>query len=149
KKGEDFQSLLSEAPATTSPAKEEVKEEAKAIIVAETAAPVVQTVSSSDQRIKASPLAKSIAKEKGINLSNLSGSGEEGRIVKKDVESYQGGGAADNGASLLKNLPIGQESFEEIPLSQMRKVIAKRLAESMYTAPHFYLTIEVNMDNAK
>ena len=151
KKGEDFQSLLSDAPATSaSPAKEEVKEEAKVEIVAVSPAPIVQAVTSSDQRIKASPLAKSIAKEKGINLSNLSGSGEDGRIVKKDVESYQGGGGvSDNGANLLKNLPIGQESFEEIPLSQMRKVIAKRLAESMYTAPHFYLTIEVNMDNAK
>jgi pyruvate dehydrogenase E2 component (dihydrolipoamide acetyltransferase) len=149
KKGEDFQSLLSDAPATTSPAKEEVKVEAKVELATASAAPIVQTVTSSDQRIKASPLAKSIAKEKGINLSNLSGSGEEGRIVKKDVESYQGAGNSDNGAQLLKNLPIGQESFEEIPLSQMRKVIAKRLAESMYTAPHFYLTIEVNMDNAK
>lgn len=149
KKGEDFQSLLSETPPATSPAKEEVKEEAKPAVVAEVVSPSVQTVSSSDQRVKASPLAKSIAKEKGINLSNLSGSGEDGRIVKKDVESYQGSGAQDNGANLLKNLPIGQESFEEIPLSQMRKVIAKRLAESMYTAPHFYLTIEVNMDNAK
>lgn len=149
KKGEDFQSLLSDAPATTSPAKEEVKVEAKVELATASAAPIVQTVASSDQRIKASPLAKSIAKEKGINLSNLSGTGEDGRIVKKDVESYQGGGASDNGASLLKNLPLGQESFEEIPLSQMRKVIAKRLAESMYTAPHFYLTIEVNMDNAK
>ncbi|MFN5849170.1 MAG: dihydrolipoamide acetyltransferase family protein, partial [Chitinophagales bacterium] len=148
KKGEDFQSLLSETPPATSPAKEEAKEDAKPAVVAEVVSPSVQTISSSDQRVKASPLAKSIAKEKGINLSNLSGTGEDGRIVKKDVESYQGSGAQDNGANLLKNSPIGQESFEEIPLSQMRKVIAKRLAESMYTAPHFYLTIEVNMDNA-
>jgi pyruvate dehydrogenase E2 component (dihydrolipoamide acetyltransferase) len=147
KKGEDFQSLLSDTPPAKSPAKEEIKEDSKPEVISASTAPIA--VSTSDQRIKASPLAKSIAKEKGINLSNLSGSGEEGRIVKKDVESYQGGGSPDNGANLLKNLPIGQESFEEIPLSQMRKVIAKRLAESMYTAPHFYLTIEVNMDNAK
>lgn len=149
KKGEDFQSLLSDAPATTSSAKEEIKEDVKVEIVAASAAPIVQTVSSSDQRIKASPLAKSIAKEKGISLSNLVGSGEEGRIVKKDVESYQGGSGAANTANVLQHLPIGQESYEDLPLSQMRKVIAKRLAESMYTAPHFYLTIEVNMDNAK
>lgn len=149
KKGEDFQSLLSETPPATSPAKKEVMEEAKPAVVAEIAAPVLQTISTSDQRIKASPLAKSIAKEKGINLSNLSGSGEDGRIVKKDVESYNGGSSSNTSSNLLKNLPIGQESFEEIPLSQMRKVIAKRLAESMYSAPHFYLTIEVNMDNAK
>jgi pyruvate dehydrogenase E2 component (dihydrolipoamide acetyltransferase) len=150
KKGEDFQSLLSAAPPATSPAKEEVKAELKQ----ENSSPIVeapianQTVVS-DQRIKASPLAKNIAKEKGISLTNLIGSGEDGRIVKKDVESYQGAAGSTNTANLLQNLPIGQESFEDLPLSQMRKVIAKRLAESMYTAPHFYLTIEVNMDNAK
>ena len=150
KKGEDFQSLLNDAPPATSPTKEEakleVKQEASASVIS---APIANQVVSSDQRIKASPLAKTIAKEKGISLSNLVGSGEEGRIVKKDVESYQSGSGAANTANVLQNLPIGQESYEDLPLSQMRKVIAKRLAESMYTAPHFYLTIEVNMDNAK
>ena len=150
KKGEDFQSLLNDAPPATSPTKEEakleVKQEASASVIS---APIANQVVSSDQRIKASPLAKTIAKEKGISLSNLVGSGEEGRIVKKDVESYQSGSGAANTANVLQDLPIGQESYEDLPLSQMRKVIAKRLAESMYTAPHFYLTIEVNMDNAK
>jgi pyruvate dehydrogenase E2 component (dihydrolipoamide acetyltransferase) len=150
KKGEDFQSLLSDAPPATSPAKEdanvEVKQEDSAPIIA---APLASQVVSTDQRVKASPLAKNIAKEKGISLTNLVGSGEDGRIVKKDVESYQGQTGAANSANVLQNLPIGQESFEDLPLSQMRKVIAKRLAESMYSAPHFYLTIEVNMDNAK
>jgi pyruvate dehydrogenase E2 component (dihydrolipoamide acetyltransferase) len=150
KKGEDFQSLLSDAPPATSPAKEdsnvEVKQEDSAPIIA---APIASQVVSTDQRVKASPLAKNIAKEKGISLTNLVGSGEDGRIVKKDVESYQGQTGASNSANELQNLPIGQESFEDLPLSQMRKVIAKRLAESMYSAPHFYLTIEVNMDNAK
>lgn len=150
KKGEDFQSLLSDAPPATSPAKEdanvEVKQEDSAPIIA---APIASQVVSTDQRVKASPLAKNIAKEKGISLTNLVGSGEDGRIVKKDVESYQGQTGAANSANVLQNLPIGQESFEDLPLSQMRKVIAKRLAESMYSAPHFYLTIEVNMDNAK
>jgi pyruvate dehydrogenase E2 component (dihydrolipoamide acetyltransferase) len=150
KKGEDFQSLLSDAPPATSPAKEdanvEVKQEDSAPIIA---APLASQVVSPDQRVKASPLAKNIAKEKGISLTNLVGSGEDGRIVKKDVESYQGQTGASNSANVLQNLPIGQESFEDLPLSQMRKVIAKRLAESMYSAPHFYLTIEVNMDNAK
>jgi pyruvate dehydrogenase E2 component (dihydrolipoamide acetyltransferase) len=150
KKGEDFQSLLSDAPPATSLAKEdanvEVKQEDSAPIIA---APIASQVVSTDQRVKASPLAKNIAKEKGISLTNLVGSGEDGRIVKKDVESYQGQTGASNSANVLQNLPIGQESFEDLPLSQMRKVIAKRLAESMYSAPHFYLTIEVNMDNAK
>lgn len=151
KKGEDFQSLLNDTAPTTPPAKEESKVEAGASVVQTiSSAPTAEPVSSADQRIKASPLAKSIAKEKGIDLTNLVGTGEDGRIVKKDVETYQGGSSSANSSgNILKNLPIGQESFEEIPLSQMRKVIAKRLAESMYTAPHFYLTIEVNMDNAK
>lgn len=152
KKGEDFQALLSDNNATASTTtKEVIKEEVAAPVVQTSAAsPAIHASNTQDQRIKASPLAKSIAKEKGIDLSQLSGSGEDGRIVKKDVESYQGGSAsASSNTNLLKNLPLGQESFEEIPLSQMRKVIAKRLAESMYTAPHFYLTIEVNMDNAK
>lgn len=151
KKGEDFQSLLNATAPTTPPAKEESKVEAGASVVQTiSSAPTAEPVSSADQRIKASPLAKSIAKEKGIDLTNLVGTGEDGRIVKKDVETYQGGSSSANSSgNILKNLPIGQESFEEIPLSQMRKVIAKRLAESMYTAPHFYLTIEVNMDNAK
>ena len=148
KKGEDFQSLLSDTPPAISPAKEdanlEVKQEDSAHIIA---APIASQVVS-DQRVKASPLAKNIAKEKGISLTNLVGSVEDGRIVKKDVESYQGHTGAANLANVLQNLPIGQEAFEDLPLSQMRKVIAKRLAESMYSAPHFYLTIEVNMDNA-
>ena len=149
KKGEDFQSLLSETPPATSLAKEEAKVEVKQEVDTPIiAAPIASHVVSGDQRLKASPLAKNIAKEKGISLTNLVGSGEDGRIVKKDVESYQGHTGAANSANVLQNLPIGQESFEDLPLSQMRKVIAKRLAESMYSAPHFYLTIEVNMDNA-
>jgi pyruvate dehydrogenase E2 component (dihydrolipoamide acetyltransferase) len=150
KKGEDFQSLLNETPPATSLAKEEAKVEVKQEVDTPIiAAPIASHVVSGDQRLKASPLAKNIAKEKGISLTNLVGSGEDGRIVKKDVESYQGHTGAPNSANVLQNLPIGQESFEDLPLSQMRKVIAKRLAESMYSAPHFYLTIEVNMDNAK
>jgi len=151
KKGEDFQALLNDAgspkeekTSTTPAEKIEVKEEV-------VAAPVVNSVSN-DQRLKISPLAKKMAEEKNIDFKSIVGSGDEGRIVKKDIESYTGGGAASNANAnqiVLQNLPIGKESFEEIPVSQMRKVIAKRLAESMYTEPHFYLTIEVNMDAAK
>lgn len=152
KKGEDYQALLTDvAPSKSDAPKEEVKAEAK--VESESFTTVsTQNVEASilDNRVKASPLAKSIAKEKGISLENISGSGEDGRIVKKDVESYNGGNSTTSSTQIsLQNLPIGKESFEEIPLSQMRKVIAKRLAESMYTAPHFYLTIEVNMDAAK
>ncbi|MDT0648970.1 pyruvate dehydrogenase complex dihydrolipoamide acetyltransferase [Autumnicola edwardsiae] len=110
-------------------------------------------------RIFASPLAKKMAEEKGIDLSKVEGSGENGRIVKKDIESYkpseksaeqtQGtAGSEEQRASVQPYVPAGEESFEEVKNSQMRKVIAKRLGESKFTAPHYYLTIEVDMQNA-
>tara|TARA_R110000850_G_scaffold16697_6_gene51863 strand:+ start:61505 stop:63190 length:1686 start_codon:yes stop_codon:yes gene_type:complete len=95
-----------------------------------------------DRRIFASPLAKKIAEERGINLSQVQGSGENGRIVKKDIENYQPGAGAQ------AYTPVGEERFEEIKNSQMRKTIAKRLGESKFTAPHYYLTIDLDMDNA-
>ncbi len=98
-------------------------------------------------RILASPLAKKIAQEKGINLASITGTGEHGRIVKKDVEHYNPN-AAPIGANVRKFVPTGQENFEEKSNSQMRKVIAKRLAESKFSAPHYYLTIELDMENA-
>jgi len=125
-------------------------------------------VSTDGQRIFVSPLAKKIASEKGVNLANVTGSGDNGRIIKKDVENYVPSqkavpDAATNyteattdtdAASALATAvapmaaPVGEESFEEIKNNQMRKVIAKRLGESKFTAPHYYLNIEVDMDNA-
>jgi pyruvate dehydrogenase E2 component (dihydrolipoamide acetyltransferase) len=102
-------------------------------------------------RIKASPLAKKLASEKGIDLSKLHGSGDSGRIVKKDVAEFSPAASAPAAASQktsVPSVPAGQPSFDEVPVSQMRKVIAKRLAESKFTAPHFYLTITVDMDQA-
>jgi len=104
-------------------------------------------------RIKASPLAKKLASEKGIDLSQLHGSGDYGRIVKKDVAEYVPSTTPAASGTVQKTgtvstAPAGQVSFEEVPVSQMRKVIAKRLAESKFTAPHFYLTITVDMDQA-
>ena len=112
-------------------------------------------------RIFASPLAKKIAKDKGINLADVKGSGENGRIVKKDVENYTPAAAAAAAAveatptqttqtatPLATYTPVGEESYEEVKNSQMRKVIAKRLGESKFTAPHYYLTIELDMDSA-
>jgi pyruvate dehydrogenase E2 component (dihydrolipoyllysine-residue acetyltransferase) len=109
------------------------------------------TTSSSDSRIKASPLAKKLAAEKGIDIAKVNGSGDNGRITKKDIDSYKP--TTDNGQqTTTKSAPVfvaaGQEGYTDIPLTQMRKVIARRLGESKFTAPHFYLTIEVNMDNA-
>jgi pyruvate dehydrogenase E2 component (dihydrolipoamide acetyltransferase) len=117
--------------------------------------------SADDSRVKASPLARKIAKEKGINLNQLKGSAEGGRIVKKDIESFvpSAAPAAKPSAAPAASAPapsaavvaapyVGVEKFTEKPVSQMRKVIAKRLAESLFTAPHFYVTMSIDMDQA-
>ncbi len=102
--------------------------------------------SNDSERIKASPLAKKLASEKGIEISNVKGTGDGGRIVKEDIENFK----KDN---IIKTEEIklpkvhSEESYEEIPVSQMRKTISKRLAESKFSAPHFYLTMEINMNN--
>jgi pyruvate dehydrogenase E2 component (dihydrolipoamide acetyltransferase) len=106
---------------------------------------------SADGRIKASPLAKKLAAEKGIDISKVPGSGDNGRIIKKDIDNFTPGTAAapqpvSGGKTGAPAVPAGQESYDEIPVSQMRKVIAKRLAESKFTAPHFYITMTVDMD---
>jgi len=104
----------------------------------------------SDSRVKASPLAKKLADEKGISLSNIKGSGDGGRIVKQDIENYSDIKPSESVSKKQEiTLPTmySEESYEEIPVSQMRKTISKRLAESKFSAPHFYLTMEINMDN--
>lgn len=116
-----------------------VKEEKKEV------APVVST--STSGRMFISPLAKKMAEEKGINLSQVQGSGENGRIVKRDIENFKPA-AASSAAAVGKFVPSGQEDFDEKPNSQMRKVIAKRLAESKFTAPHYYLNVEFDMSNS-
>jgi pyruvate dehydrogenase E2 component (dihydrolipoamide acetyltransferase) len=104
------------------------------------------SVATTTGRIIASPLAKKIANEKGIDLATVKGSGENGRIVKSDVESYVPATAVTDSSS--STVVLGEESFEETTNSQMRKTIARRLAESKFTAPHYYLMIEIDMDNA-
>lgn len=107
---------------------------------------VTETVTPTSGRVVASPLAKKIAKEKGINIAQVRGTGEHGRIVKRDIENFTPGQAVASSATPF--VPSGQESFEEVPNSQMRKVIARRLAESKFSAPHYYLNVEFDMDNA-
>ncbi|MGM5470487.1 pyruvate dehydrogenase complex dihydrolipoamide acetyltransferase [Flavobacteriaceae bacterium LMO-SS05] len=102
--------------------------------------------SSPNGRLFVSPLAKKMADEKGINLSQVKGTGENGRIVKRDIENFKP--SAASAGSVSKFVPTGQEDFDEKPNSQMRKVIAKRLAESKFTAPHYYLNVEFDMTNA-
>lgn len=137
------------------------KTEEKAAEPSKTQDPVAEAAPSQNgQRILASPLAKKIASDKGINLSDVSGSGDHGRIVKRDVENYQPSTSvapvvaapSETKASAPMvpiNLPVGEESVEEVKNSSMRKAITKHLGASKFTAPHFYLTIEVDMDNAK
>ena len=153
-KGEDIKSILAEEEKKASASKEEpksiVKEATKPIASdAPVSAPVVSApvqtvvatapvVENANGRVVASPLAKSLAKEKGINLAMVRGTGEGGRIVKRDIDNYSGGAPTF----------VGRESFTDVPASQMRKVIARRLAESKFSAPHFYLTMEIDMDAA-
>jgi pyruvate dehydrogenase E2 component (dihydrolipoamide acetyltransferase) len=96
--------------------------------------------------LKASPLAKKLAQDKGVDLSQIQGTGENGRIVRKDVESFVPGTQTQSAPAVVH--VSGTESFEEVAVSQMRKTIAGRLSESKFTAPHFYLTMEINMDKA-
>lgn len=143
KEGEDFKALLESAQQTKPAAKEELKTEEKkteTVVTKTETVPVVESVltsSSSNGRVKASPLAKSLAKEKGINLTMVKGTGDGGRIIKKDIEGFKGG----SGGAIT-----AVESFTEVAVSNMRKTIARRLSESKNGAPHFYLTMAIDMD---
>ena len=134
------------------------KVEEKAVEQTEATSNSQLPASNSEGRVFASPLAKKIAQDKGINLSQVKGSGENGRIVKSDVENFspsavttssQAVAEATNTVAAVKPfVPAGEVFQEEIKNSQMRKTIARRLSESKFTAPHYYLTIELDMDNA-
>ena len=129
------------------PKKEEKKAATKTTVVSEekTVAEKKSTSTKSSERIFVSPLAKKMAEDKGFNLSKISGSGENGRIIKKDIENYQ---PAAGGATVGVFVPSGEERTEDVSNSQMRKVIARRLGESKFTAPHYYLNVEFDMENA-
>lgn len=133
------------------------KPQAASTVAASTpaASTTVATSSSDNGRIKASPLAKKIAAEKGIDLHAVQGSGDGGRIIKADVDNFKpapasapAAKAAAPAAPVIAFTPGAAEGFVDTPNSSMRKTIARRLGESMFTAPHFYLTMELNMDNA-
>ncbi len=145
KAGEDFSALLSSdaSAAPAAPVAETVKVETTTSNPIVASAPV--QASASDSRLKVSPLAKKLAAEKGVDLSSVAGSGENGRIIKSDIENLSVSAASSSAKTATV---FGQESYEEINVSQMRKTIAARLAESKFTAPHFYLTMEINMDKA-
>lgn len=156
-KGADFETLIKAHKAKSSGAPEakteEAKKEAAPAEKAETPAEKTNaaTSTSGNGRVKASPLAKKLAEDKGIDISLVKGTGEGGRIIKRDVENFDPASVkapAAQAASGATATAVGQESFKEEKVSQMRKVIAKRLAESKFSAPHFYLTMEINMDKA-
>lgn len=160
--GTDISGILAggSAPKAESPkTKEESKESEKSESPKEAEAPVA-VAHSNGGRIIASPLAKKIAKDKGIDLAQVAGSAEGGRIIKKDVENFTPAAKSESKetespkdkapAAAAPVIPTyaGEVKFTEQPVSQMRKVIAKRLAESLFTAPHFYLTVSIDMDGA-
>ena len=164
--GEDIESLkAAEAAPAEAPAEEvapepvEVPEPAEAPapapapVATSAAAPATSAPVTTDSGVKASPLARKLAADRGIDLNMVQGSGDHGRIVKRDVDSFnpafhtsaQPGAAA---AAPAPSAPAGIENYTDYPVSQMRKVIAKRLSESKFTAPHFYVTMDIDMDNA-
>ncbi len=157
--GADWETLLkaesSQKPAASEPSATPAAEPVPTPATPPTtheAKPVVTTVSASNGRLKASPLAKKLAAEKGIDLSTVNGSGEGGRIVKRDIENYQPSAtpapaATTESAAPAYQIPavVGEERSENIELNQFRKVIAKKLSESKFSAPHFYVTMEINM----
>jgi pyruvate dehydrogenase E2 component (dihydrolipoamide acetyltransferase) len=175
KEGTDIQPLLKGGAAPAAAGKSEEKPEA----AQETATAGAAATSSNedDSRVKASPLARKIAKDKGINLNEVKGSAEGGRIVKKDVENFTPSakgasqntgvdaslpeiqaeeaasakakeGAAKAGPTITLAPFVGEEKYTEKPVTQMRKVIGKRLSESLFTAPHFFVTVSIDMDQA-
>lgn len=158
KEGEDISSLLS-SPGPSSPSATQPEAPSNP----EPSVPVASTDehqgSTDEHRVKASPLAKKMAADRGLSLSQIQGTGDHGRIVRRDIENYQGSAvsgtpqASGLGTSMdlsaYLNRAAGQgESFKDMPLSQMRKTIARRLSESKNAAPHFYLTMEIDMDQA-
>lgn len=150
-KGEDIQELISAGTVVTEEKEivSQVKVEPilstpeipKSVVPASAQVESFDTDISSYQsnRLKASPLAKRLAEEKGFDIALISGSGEGGRVIKRDVDNFK--------TDIVRE-GVLEEKFSEEPVSQMRKTIARRLAESKFTAPHFYLTISVDMDNA-
>lgn len=125
-------------------AKKEAPKSTPAASAPKTSAPAPTPVTANG-RVYVSPLAKKLAEEKGINLTKIQGTGENGRIVKRDIENYE---PAASAASVGKFVPSGQEDFDDVDNSQMRKAIAKALTNSKFSAPHYYLSVEFDMENA-
>jgi pyruvate dehydrogenase E2 component (dihydrolipoamide acetyltransferase) len=156
KEGEDVAALLNAGAPALAASSASAPEQAPAQASAPAQAPVEALAPTDPQRIKASPLARKLAAEQGLDLRRIQGSGDNGRIVRRDLQGQVAAKApaaaealATPDLSAWLNRPAGQgESFTDQPLSQMRKTIARRLTESKNAAPHFYLTMEIDMDQA-
>jgi len=142
------------APASESSTAEKITGSATtagAAPAAEPATSATPAAAGQNGRVKASPLAKKLAAEKGINIAQVQGSGDGGRITKSDIDNYKPAAAAETkpaAAAATTAAPAGQVSFDEVPVTQMRKAIAKSLSGSLFTAPHFYVTMSIDMDKA-
>ncbi|MEO0571225.1 MAG: 2-oxo acid dehydrogenase subunit E2 [Bacteroidota bacterium] len=161
--GTNVDAVLNAAPSSGAEKKvDAVAEKTTEAPTAVASKPAESSSNSSGGRVFASPLAKKIAADKGIDLNQVNGSGDHGRIIKRDVENYQPSAAPETAAAAVTAqqgaaptpsvpvyVPVGEESVEEVKNSSMRKAITKHLGASKFSAPHFYLTIEVDMDNAK
>lgn len=147
-KDEDYKSLLAAAGSNTvSETKQQADQQlsnGSTKTPSTTEHPATIETSETETRVKSSPLAKSIATQSGIDLTAVTGTGDGGRIVKRDVENF----VAQKGTTSVKTSTPAAPQFGEVPVSQMRKTIARRLAESKFSAPHFYLTMKINMDSA-
>ena len=119
---------------------------ASAPLAATSSVPALET----DDSIKASPLARKLALDRGVDIAMVQGSGDHGRVVKRDIDSFNPAfhSSPQPGMTPQQSFPAGVENYTDTPVSQMRKVIAKRLSESKFSAPHFYITMDINMDNA-
>ncbi|KAJ3310357.1 hypothetical protein HDV04_005108 [Boothiomyces sp. JEL0838] len=145
-----FENFVPPSAGAAAPAPAENKEQAAPAPAAVTAAPTPATPApvqpASTGRIFVSPLAKTLAAERGIDLATVKGTGPDGRIVKEDIENYKAPAAPKPAASATPAAPTAKAAFEDVPLSNIRKVIANRLAESKSTIPHYYMTQEINVD---
>ncbi len=155
KEGEDYKSLLIEDAAPESPLSTAASVEKVVAQDVNVSPQQIEISNGSNERIKASPLAKKLADEKGIDIAKINGSGDGGRVTKKDVDDYKVL-STDNKQQSTESkvgavpafMSTGEEGHTDVQLTQMRKIIAKRLSESKFSAPHFYLSMEMNMDNA-
>ncbi len=161
KPGEDFQSILdaekgAKPAADAAPAQPQAAPQPTAQAQPQPAAapaqpqPAAQAAPAPDERVKASPLAKNLAEDKGVDINAVKGTGDNGRIIKRDVDSFTPAAApaVAKAAPAIQYQPVGTEGYTDTPLSQMRRIIAQKLAGSKFSAPHFYLTMSVTMDKA-